>query len=581
MGGDALGWDSQDDLGEHMSPLENVLGDLALDDSVIEVRDNVATATARLEAIRDRLPPALNGDGGSPVHVQNPTDVSALATNATLASVLTELAQKVEPADLASLAQEGTLSILSGKVGVPSSDDLLTLLREIRTNTATEITRTETLELTADQIQLNTDAVEAKLDTVSNRIGTTGVAGTVAALLDAIRLNQVNQAVQATVTNPFNGDITDRVGRLLGHVAVDNWPATQAISAAALPLPAGAATDSVLQAVRDRIGDTAAPAAGSTHARLEQIRALLAGTLTTNTEFSEALGANAGTLSQAGDSLIVSGSGNALDSTPIPSTDVRAYRWLSVQITGTFVGTYIFEVSNNNVDWVTQSLSSTTNVAEDAPTNAWTAPLLFQGPVVARYFRVRINPYTSGAVNVTAVFSALPGAPPVQMVDTGLPKLVAASAIADAASLNNALPVGKFRFNNTTWDKERTNVDGTALASAARTATTSSPDIVNYNGDGIFVILRVSAIGTAPSLVVTVEGKDPVSGLYFALNVNPAAVIAVGTYVYEVGEGASGAAGGGVTQRTAGQLPRVFRVTVTHGNANSVTYSVGYSLISA
>jgi hypothetical protein len=145
----------------------------------------------------------------------------------------------------------------------------------------------------------------------------------------------------------------------------------------------------------------------------------------------------------------------------------------------------------------------------------------------------------------------------------------------------SAAQVHSTLYNGTGYDRQRNNTDGTALASAARTATTSSADLTNYNGDGVLVILRVSAITTAPSLVLTIEGKDPASGVYYALNANPTAVAATGTFVYELGEGASGAAAGGITQRTAGQLPRVFRVTVTHGNANSVTYSVGYTIITA
>jgi hypothetical protein len=52
--------------------LTNVFGALSLDATTAAVRDNVATATARLEAIRDRLPASLNADGGLAVHVQNP-----------------------------------------------------------------------------------------------------------------------------------------------------------------------------------------------------------------------------------------------------------------------------------------------------------------------------------------------------------------------------------------------------------------------------------------------------------------------------------------------------------------------------
>ncbi len=180
-------------------------------------------------AIRDRLPTALDGgrlavrtDGV--VTIANPLDISGLAREITLAAINAKLPTLISgriPVDigstpltdaqlraaavtisaaslplptgaateatLAGIAKETTLNALSGKVGIPSSDDLLSLLREIRTNTGTEITRTDELHLTAEQVNLNTDQVEEKLDTVATRIGTTGVAGSLTERVDAVR----------------------------------------------------------------------------------------------------------------------------------------------------------------------------------------------------------------------------------------------------------------------------------------------------------------------------------------------------------------------------------------------------------
>ena len=65
------------------------------------------------------------------------------------------------------------------------------------------------------------------------------------------------------------------------------FPATQAVSAAALPLPAGAATENKVEAVRALLAGTLAisavalplPAGAATEAKLEAVRALLAGTV--------------------------------------------------------------------------------------------------------------------------------------------------------------------------------------------------------------------------------------------------------------------------------------------------------------
>jgi hypothetical protein len=138
--------------------------------------------------------------------------------------------------------------------------------------------------------------------------------------------------------------------------------------------------------------------------------------------------------------------------------------------------------------------------------------------------------------------------------------------------------LGAMLFNGTNWDRQRNNVDGTAIASAARTATTSSADITNHNARGIAVVLDVSAASGSGGLQVSIQAKDPVTGNYAALNSAPTAVTSTGTRVYELYPGAVGG-GSGIAQVANVALPRTFRITVTHGDGSSYTYSVGYTLI--
>jgi hypothetical protein len=196
--------------------LRNALGDLALDATVADVKTSV-DALGELD----------------------------YATEAKLEQVRGLVAL---------LGSEATLSAVSGKIGTPASDDLMTLLRAIEANTAANVTRADTLNLTADQVQLNTDTVEALLADLSARIGTTGVAGSAAAILDAIRLLLTGSltinlpagaALDATLTNGSlrvggTVDIADRGARVLGHVTVDSAPST---------LPTGAATEATLASV--------------------------------------------------------------------------------------------------------------------------------------------------------------------------------------------------------------------------------------------------------------------------------------------------------------------------------------------
>lgn len=133
-----------------------------------------------------------------------------------------------------------------------------------------------------------------------------------------------------------------------------------------------------------------------------------------------------------------------------------------------------------------------------------------------------------------------------------------------------------FRYNGSTWDRVYSNQELTILPSAARTATTSSADFTNYSNKGIQIILKVTvAVAGTGGLQAVIQGKDPVSGTYYNLTAAPTAVVATGFKVYELGPNSSTAGAGDITVRSAGILPRTFRVTVTAGDGTSYTYSIG------
>ncbi len=75
-------------------------------------------------------------------------------------------------------------------------------------------------------------------------------------------------------------------------------------------------------------------------------------------------------------------------------------------------------------------------------------------------------------------------------VNTELP---AAAALADGASNPTAPAVGAagLLYNGSTYDRERGNVEGTLLASAARTTTTATATQTNYNHRGVVLFLYV------------------------------------------------------------------------------------------
>lgn len=166
-----------------------------------------------------------------------------------------------------------------------------------------------------------------------------------------------------------------------------------------------------------------------------------------------------------------------------------------------------------------------------------------------------------------------------QNISTLFSRFAAPAALANGASVPTTTIVGAagMQFNGTTFDLAQSNQEGTALASAARTATANSADISNVNARGVMVFLNVTAASGTGGLVVRVQAKDPVSGQYMNINAAPTAITANGSTLYIVYPGSSGT--GAAALSTAMVIPRTFRISVTHNDASSYTYSVGYSLI--
>lgn len=100
----------------------------------------------------------------------------------------------------------------------------------------------------------------------------------------------------------------------------------------------------------------------------------------------------------------------------------------------------------------------------------------------------------------------------------------------------------------------------TVYASAARTATPAAAIVTPRQYEtALRVVLDATAITSTPSVVVTVEEWDNAAGKYVTL-LTSAAIATVSVNVLTLIQGLSGTP---------------VRITCTHGNANSITYSVG------
>lgn len=113
----------------------------------------------------------------------------------------------------------------------------------------------------------------------------------------------------------------------------------------------------------------------------------------------------------------------------------------------------------------------------------------------------------------------------------------------------------------------------TVYASAARTATPTAVTVSAGRYRYLDVTLDMTALAATPSLVVTIDALDPASGKYYNL-LTGAAVTTVSTVTYRVGPGLTVAA-----NLVANYVvPDTIRITVTHGDADSATYTVGANL---
>lgn len=109
----------------------------------------------------------------------------------------------------------------------------------------------------------------------------------------------------------------------------------------------------------------------------------------------------------------------------------------------------------------------------------------------------------------------------------------------------------------------------TVLPSAARTATIVSPILSATEVIASTFVIDVTATSATPSITAKIEGKDPVSGAFWTI-LEDAALTATGTTFLQVGKDITAAANVAANQF----LPDEYRVTVTHADADSITYSI-------
>jgi hypothetical protein len=103
---------------------------------------------------------------------------------------------------------------------------------------------------------------------------------------------------------------------------------------------------------------------------------------------------DAGTLETLQNAAVATGNGTAIE--------MEGFNRLTVEITGTFVGTVTFEGTIDDSSWFAVGLKTAADAAAvTAPTapGAWKLPA--DGPALSG-FRARVSAYTSGSITVKA-----------------------------------------------------------------------------------------------------------------------------------------------------------------------------------
>lgn len=200
------------------------------------------------------------------------------------------------------------------------------------------------------------------------------------------------------------------------------------------------------------------------------------------------------TVDTAGKAVVKTGvltevTGTASSATTVLSQDITSFRSVSVQITGTFSASVIFELSNDNSNWVQTFATQSTSTG--FLTSTVTSAGLFYMNTLAKYFRIRVSSYASGTVTATAEFSDTTSPLQALTVDTELANVT----LADGASNPTIPQVGSYLsiYNGTTWDR---------LADVARTHNTTGTGLLasgNVLYGGASYYRQVSVLGAGPS----------------------------------------------------------------------------------
>lgn len=190
------------------------------------------------------------------------------------------------------------------------------------------------------------------------------------------------------------------------------------------------------------------------------------------------------------------------------STDVSAYKYISLQLTGTWAGTVKFQGSNNNGTFEDIVVQNTGSVLEPYVTSL-TANAGVKIPVLFKFLRIRVTAYTSGSITGTAFGYK-------EDANTGQISTVGTVNIGSAQTLSTVTTVGTVTNVSQLGGQTVAMGGGVVSAGTQRVTVATDTPVVLGAGSAVIGIVGIGATATLTPLFIL--------GLAGAVNVNSGSI---------------------------------------------------------
>ena len=112
------------------------------------------------------------------------------------------------------------------------------------------------------------------------------------------------------------------------------------------------------------------------------------------------------------------------------------------------------------------------------------------------------------------------------------------------------------------------------VASAARTATVTTDTFYNHDAAGMILTVVSTAVTATPAVTPKIQYTPDAGTTWIDYCVVTAAIATAANFSYLIYPAIDPAADGAMTESFNLPLPRVWRLVLTHGDADSITYAV-------